>query len=271
VYSLCFVVISQKSWTIIDLGNLNTGETNMTESIENHTSTARNIRIIKNGPYVVSGDIPLVKKSQVVSEYGEPLTWKTDGQLSTEPGEYTLCRCGQSAQMPFCDRTHRKIAFDGTECADEGRSAGRRNEFPGGGRLIVSKDNSLCMESGFCGLRNASLEQFAAASADPQARSLAIAMVERCPSGALTYRIERSGPNLEPDLPVQVADSTEITSDGPIAGPLWVSGGIPIQRSDGKPMETRNRVTLCNCGASNNKPLCDGTHRHKAEELKRAR
>jgi hypothetical protein len=115
------------------------------------------------------------------------------------------------------------------------------------------------------------LADYVAASEDTQARSLAIAMVERCPSGALSYRIEADAPDIEPDLPQQVADSTEITSEGPIAGPLWVTGGIPIERSDGQPMETRNRVTLCNCGASSIKPLCDGTHRHRPDELGRRR
>ncbi len=96
-------------------------------------------------------------------------------------------------------------------------------------------------------------------------RSLVIAMVERCPSGSLTYRIEAAGPDIEPDLPQQIAVTTEITADGPIAGPLWLTGGIPVERSDGRPFETRNRVTLCNCGRSSNKPLCDGTHRYEAE------
>jgi CDGSH-type Zn-finger protein len=91
-------------------------------------------------------------------------------------------------------------------------------------------------------------------------------MVERCPSGALTYRIEQGQPEIEPDLPVQIAVTTEITSEGPIDGPLWVSGGIAILRSDGQPFETRNRVTLCNCGLSCRKPLCDGTHRSEQEQ-----
>ena len=40
-----------------------------------------------------------------------------------------------------------------------------------------------------------------------------------------------------------------------------MTGGIPVVRSDGQPFETRNRVTLCRCGHSQAKPLCDGTHR----------
>ena len=129
--------------------------------------------------------------------------------------------------------------------------------------VIVKKDPTLCMESGFCGMREAGTDGFVAATADTKVRSLVIAMVERCPSGALTYRIE-AGPDIEPDLPQQIAVTTEITSDGPIAGPLWLTGGIPVERADGRPFETRNRITLCNCGKSDSKPLCDGAHRHEA-------
>jgi CDGSH-type Zn-finger protein len=43
-------------------------------------------------------------------------------------------------------------------------------------------------------------------------------------------------------------------------GPLLVRGGIPVESEDGRPYEVRNRVTLCRCGHSRNKPFCDGTH-----------
>ena len=98
-------------------------------------------------------------------------------------------------------------------------------------------------------------------TADTQVRAQVMAMIEHCPSGGTTYSIEESGADIEPDLPRQVAVTTEITSDGPIAGPLWVTGRIPIERADRQPLETRNRVTLCRCGLSRNKPLCDGRHR----------
>ena len=98
---------------------------------------------------------------------------------------------------------------------------------------------------------------------DTRVRSLVMAMVERCPSGAYVYSTAEGEPDIEPDLPRQIAVTTEITSDGPIAGPLWVTGNIPIVRADGQPFETRNRVTLCSCGLSEIKPLCDGTHRQR--------
>ena len=37
-------------------------------------------------------------------------------------------------------------------------------------------------------------------------------------------------------------------------------GGIPIHGADGQAYEVRNRVTLCRCGRSANKPYCDGAH-----------
>jgi CDGSH-type Zn-finger protein len=230
--------------------------------------TARNKRIVivKNGPYVVQGNIPLVRKTQVVSELGEPLTWHKDGEIAVGPGEYRLCRCGQSSKRPFCDGTHRQVDFDGTETADTTTIDTRKTKIPRGTGIIVEKDRSLCMLSGYCGFSDVELGRLVASTQDTKMRALIMAMVERCPSGALTYHIEAEGPDIEPDLPQQIAVTTEITSHGPIAGPLWVTGGILIERSDGQPFETRNRVTLCNCGHSCSKPLCDGAHRDMAQQ-----
>lgn len=44
------------------------------------------------------------------------------------------------------------------------------------------------------------------------------------------------------------------------SGGLWVRGGIPVRREDGRTYEIRNRTVLCRCGKSANKPYCDGTH-----------
>jgi CDGSH-type Zn-finger protein len=117
------------------------------------------------------------------------------------------------------------------------------------------------MLSGFCGNRNTNIEQMMDKTAEPAVRAEIIAMIERCPSGTYTYAMSEDEEDIEPDLPRQIAVTTEITSDGPIDGPLWVTGNIPVERSDGEPFETRNRVTLCNCGHSCQKPLCDGSHR----------
>jgi len=230
--------------------------------------TPKRIRIKANGSIKVPGDIPLVRKTQVISEHGEPLTWKNEGKIETN-GDYSLCRCGRSAEMPFCDKAHHNFPFDGSETADPAPTASRQRAYPGGVMITVKKDHSLCMDSGFCGLVGKSTKAIVKETADTGIRSMLIAMVERCPSGALTYSIEPDPTEIEPDLPQQIAVTTEITSDGPIDGPLNVTGYIEIERSDGNLMEVRNRVTLCNCGLSGNKPLCDGTHRREAERKAR--
>lgn len=230
----------------------------------------KQIVIKKNGPYAVKGGVPLVHKTQIVSEHGEPLTWQKVSEISVGEEDYYLCRCGRSSKAPFCDGTHRQDEFDGTETANTSGAGNRKFRIPRGTHIIVEKDPLLCMQSGFCGFSDAQLSQLVASTQDTKMRALVMTMIEHCPSGALTYRIEEDSPDIEPDIPEQIAITTEITSDGPIAGPLWVTSGIPIERSDGQPFETRNRVTLCNCGHSCNKPLCDGAHRSQAQrEAKR--
>ena len=87
---------------------------------------------------------------------------------------------------------------------------------------------------------------------DAGARALLVDMIEKCPSGRLEYFEPPNETAVERALAQQVG----IVDDGP----LWVQGGIPVQGSDGETYEVRNRITLCRCGASNNKPFCDGEH-----------
>ena len=56
--------------------------------------------------------------------------------------------------------------------------------------------------------------------------------------------------------------SIGIVEDPPLkcSDPLWACGEIIIESHDGTHYEKRNRVTLCRCGASSNKPFCDGSH-----------
>jgi len=225
----------------------------------------KKIDVTTNGPYKVQGNIPLVRKIQIVSEYGEPLAWKLEGGIETrEP--YILCRCGQSSTWPLCDGTHIKTRFDGTENASTDTFEERKVVYAHGTHIVVKYDDSLCMDSGFCRNRLRGIEEMMVDSDDPEVRELIMAMIERCPSGAYSYAIEKDEPDIEPDYPAQIAVTTEITSEGAIRGPLWVTGNIAINRSDGKPLETRNRVTLCSCGHSKIKPLCDGIHRDLEEQ-----
>ena len=209
------------------------------------------ITVRPRGPYLVRGGIPLVRKTPIMSEHGEPLTWKKEGVLDT-PDVYRLCRCGQSSNKPFCDGTHTLKEFDGSETADTGPIADREVDHAGE-KIVVKDDPSLCVHAGFCGNRITNIWNMVAETADTQVRAQVMAMVERCPSGRLSFALDADSENVEPDLPKEIA----VIPDGP----LWVSGGIPVERRDGQPLETRNRVTLCRCGHSSKKPLCDGTHK----------
>ena len=80
----------------------------------------------------------------------------------------------------------------------------------------------------------------------------------RLPIGALgrlgNQTREPIEPKLEPSLGL-IEDPVEQCS-----GPIWARGGIQVIAADGFHYEVRNRVTLCRCGASKNKPFCDGSH-----------
>jgi hypothetical protein len=82
--------------------------------------------------------------------------------------------------------------------------------------------------------------------------------VGMCPSGRLIAIDKETGNPVEPELPQSIGvveDTAEKCS-----GPLWVRGGISLVGSDGQAYEVRNRVTLCRCGRSDNKPFCNGSH-----------
>jgi CDGSH-type Zn-finger protein len=208
------------------------------------------ISVRPNGPYVVTGGLPLVHKRDVRSEHGEPLTWESVERLDPGPA-YALCRCGQSSNKPFCDGTHAKVGFDGEESASG--TYAERSKTLGGTGIVVRDDRSLCTHAGFCGNRVTNVWKMVGETDDSVLRGQVMAMIERCPSGALTYRLEGADDDLERDLPAELS----LVADGPI----WVTGRVPVTRSDGEELERRNRVTLCRCGASTNKPLCDGTHK----------
>jgi CDGSH-type Zn-finger protein len=218
----------------------------------------QHILVLKNGPYLVYGDVPLVRKRKIVStENNDAIAWVKTETLETEE-TYALCRCGLSSTKPFCDGTHVRGKFDGTETADVRPSAERRRVVGGTG-FVVRRDGPICMHAAFCVGRLERIPAMLDATSDSDVRARVIALIDRCPSGSYTFSLTEDGEDIEPDYPVQIAVTEE--EDG-LGGSLWVTGGIPITRSDGQPFETRNRVTLCRCGHSEMKPLCDGTHRH---------
>lgn len=207
------------------------------------------IEVTPHGPYEVTGSVPLRKKAEVFSEHGEPMTWKNDPPLPTD-GTYYLCRCGKSDNKPFCDGSHSFEGFSGRERAPAERPVDDLERLVGTG-IDVVKDGALCEHAGFCGNRMTNWFEMLSETEDSIVRSQLIAMIERCPSGALAYEVD--GQVIEPSLACEIGAVRD--------GPLFVSGGVTVVMADGTEMDERNRVTLCRCGASKQKPLCDGTHK----------
>ena len=209
------------------------------------------IRVTPQGPYVVSGLPQPHRARPLVTERDEPIAWEHDQPLPGEDTEFSLCRCGGSSNKPYCDGTHNTLDWDGTETAPTSSYDERAKTLPGSG-ITVRDDRGLCQHAGFCGNKISNVWKMTKDTENTAVRSQVAAMVERCPSGALTYRLDGSGADVEPPLAASIA----VVDDGP----LWVVGGVPVERADGQPLEPRARQTLCRCGASKSKPLCDGSH-----------
>ncbi|MFN0096446.1 MAG: CDGSH iron-sulfur domain-containing protein [Dehalococcoidia bacterium] len=220
---------------------------------------AAHIRITATGPYIVTGGVPLNGRRPAESVHGEPLAWepvleRPDGYEVEE--RYALCRCGGSANKPFCDGTHASNGFDGALTASREPGASRRETLAGDG-MSVTDDTTLCADAGFCGTRFANVWDLAENTGDPEVKAQVIRMAQNCPSGRLVAHDAR-GAAIEPEYRPSIAPVPD--------GPLWVRGGITMETADGVALETRNRMTLCRCGQSQNKPFCDGAH--KSHEFK---
>jgi CDGSH-type Zn-finger protein/nucleotide-binding universal stress UspA family protein/nitrite reductase/ring-hydroxylating ferredoxin subunit len=206
------------------------------------------IAVTPDGPYEVSGALPITPKRIIRSPDGESLAWATSDPLPHDSPTY-LCRCGQSENKPFCDGSHERVGFDGTETASVASFEEMERIYEGTG-IEVHRVGSICEHAAFCVNSLTDWYRLLPNTSDVGIRTQVIGMIEHCPSGALVYEIDDEV--VEPDLPKAVSPVED--------GALWVTGGVKVTRSDGVVMETRNRVTLCRCGQSSNKPLCDGTH-----------
>jgi CDGSH-type Zn-finger protein len=75
-------------------------------------SRGKKIIISKDGPYLVSGDIPLTVQIISTNREGQSWEWKK-GRSFQVKSDYRLCRCGYSKDMPFCDDSHQHAMKSG--------------------------------------------------------------------------------------------------------------------------------------------------------------
>ena len=189
-----------------------------------------------NGPYLVR-NLERLQDSQ-------------GNRIETKP-VMALCRCGGSANKPFCDGTHQKNGFSGARLAESGTD--QRQSYPGA-NITIHDNRSICAHAGHCTRTLAAVFKYGSEPwIDPRGGTVdaIIDAVRKCPSGALSYTLDEA--EREQPLP---GPSITVTKDGPYA----VTGAAQLLGSawaQGAPSE---HCTLCRCGASKNKPFCDGTH-----------
>jgi len=164
-----------------------------------------------------------------------------------------LCRCGGSANKPFCDGTHSTIGFSGTKVTDVARD--KRRNYPGK-KITIHDNRGICSHAGFCTDNLVAVFRSNAKPwIDPDGAGVEaiIETIKKCPSGALSYSIEEVESRDQAREPM-IAVSKD--------GPYYASGGIELKDQPRGEGASEEHYTLCRCGASKNKPFCDGTHWH---------
>jgi len=191
---------------------------------------------MKNGPYMVKG-----------------LESFANSKDESIPAKATmaLCRCGSSKNKPFCDGTHAKIGF--TDEKKDDRIADKRENYVGK-EITIHDNRGICSHAGFCtdclpSVWRMKEEPWIDADAAPVDEI--IETIKKCPSGALSYSIDGvEHRDQQHDAKIQVSKD----------GPYYVTGSVELKDVERLEDTSEEHYTLCRCGASKNKPFCDGSH-----------
>ncbi|MDL2281961.1 CDGSH iron-sulfur domain-containing protein [Parabacteroides sp. OttesenSCG-928-G06] len=223
----------------------------------------KKIKVMKDGPYQVVGNIPLNQLSFVADKKGASTGYKEIQKYKVDD-TYYLCRCGRSKNYPFCDGSHMSgVPFDGTETARHKTYEQMAEEIEGK-QVDLLDAEELCAVARFCDTYSSTWNLVTESDA-PESVEIINRQCADCPSGRLTM-VTKEGKRIEPELPQEISLLEDMPAEA--HGPIWVKGGIPIEDAEGNFYPIRNRVTLCRCGKSKNKPFCDAAHMQNQGELK---
>lgn len=226
-------------------------ETNKVEQQQDKLKEKPKILTLPNGPYYLINEMEPKVVENLRNSNGE--------SLSTIRG-IALCRCGASKNKPFCDGTHGIIRFSNndTEVTETGHIVKDKRKTYAGKKIIIHDNRKICSHAAECVNNSPSVFKFDARPwIDPEAATLeeSINTIRKCPSGALSYSIDGVEYKDQNERKPMVTVSKE--------GPYIITGGVELigdnlQFGDGA---SKEHYTLCRCGASRNKPFCDGMHR----------
>jgi glutamate synthase domain-containing protein 2/CDGSH-type Zn-finger protein len=174
-----------------------------------------------------------------------------DGVIECGP-IVALCRCGRSANKPFCDGSHVTTGFQSDET--DGSEPDRRDDFAGK-QITIHDNRDICAHAGSCtdGLPNVfrhGIEPWIDPDQDTTERI--IETIRKCPSGALSYSID----GVEFRNPEARPPEVNITAPGPYA----LTGSVGLDEAAWAEGASEEHFELCRCGGSRRKPFCDGSH-----------
>jgi CDGSH-type Zn-finger protein len=211
------------------------------------------VKVTENGPYIVTGNIPLYKEVIISDKDGNAVKFEKKEKIPHNES-YLLCRCGKSKNKPFCDGSH-KIDFNGEEIASKNIYKETIRVFETDELKLIDAVE-LCDHSRFClrkgGIRNLMKK------GSPESIAMAKKEASLCPSGRLLIYDKNDNASTEKDFEKSIVLIYD--EEKKCNGAIWIRGKIPLESSDGKLYEVRNRITVCRCGKSKNKPFCDGNH-----------
>jgi CDGSH-type Zn-finger protein len=200
------------------------------------------IACLPNGPYYLLNDMQASPVPNLV---------RSSGATCATVRGIALCRCGGSKNKPFCDGTHSTNGFSDRKLADDAKQ--RRNVYRGK-RISIFDNRALCAHAGYCSDDLKSVFRYGVEpwiDADGAPVDEVIATIAKCPSGALSYAVEGTE-----SPPAERPPKVTVTDNGPYA----ITGEIELMNVEFGDGASREHYTLCRCGASANKPFCDGSH-----------
>jgi len=212
------------------------------------------VEVTANGPYIVRGSPPLHVQTIMRNAEGQSWTYKQGKAFPAKDGT-ALCRCGLSKKKPYCDGSHARADVDLKETATFEPMLDGATEIDGP-RYSLTDNEAYCAFARFCDNGERIWNEIQMEGKTHE--ELAVYMAHQCPAGRLLVWDRAAGVPIENPLPVSLSLLEDPAQD--VSGPLVLRGGIRVQSASGESYEVRNRQALCRCGASSNKPFCDGTH-----------
>ncbi|MEL7343934.1 MAG: CDGSH iron-sulfur domain-containing protein [Pseudomonadota bacterium] len=178
-----------------------------------------------------------------------------DGAEIETPAKFGLCRCGASANKPFCDGSHRALGF--RSAPDTKNLRNTPIDYSGtvdGVDVTISYTPVLCTHAAQCQARAASVF-------DPKQRPWVqpengtlpeiLEVIAACPSGALRVSVG--------DVPAQHMTTGDVGIQIEKDGPFHVTN-VALDAQFNGAGASQTKYSLCRCGLSKNKPFCDGSH-----------